>query len=305
MKVRCLQTILLLFVISGAYGNFCKDLSSRCAFKFCSLATGLFQPRGKRYTLPAPNVGTQGLPICRKTLKDSVRRIVKTGEPLVIEEANPNVEIPLSKWAPGGLNVPFRPRFFYLGNATRFGRSTLYMKKLQGNQATNINNTCIRIPVFSYEQKAPRGNSITEVNTKRRVKVDCIWFAPRPANFDIVLDWDSNDDLDIEVTEPDGTVVNKNNRKSPNTCISLAKDRGSDSCFSVGPPGGREESFYQKCEAPSGTIRIKAFHFRNCGKGPTNWILTVKLFGKVILERRGKSNGMLSSLVFNVRVVVP
>lgn len=254
--------------------------------------------------MPAANRGSIGPPICRRNIRDNVAKIIAVGEPLIIESGSKSVETPLKEWMPAGLSDKFDSGFFYAGDATLFGKSMLYRKAFIGNQAEKIDDHCIRLPIITYEEKAASGSGVTNVDTMGGMKKDCIGFVPWAATLDIRLDWDSKDDLDLIITEPDGSVLNKNNLNSPNSCGKLQKDKKTEQCFARGPSSGREISFYRPCEPPTGTFTIKAKHFENCGNGPTNWWLIVKRDGEVIHTSNGSSNLDFSQQIFSKSVLV-
>lgn len=296
-----LGLLILLAVPTNA--NFCRDLTDKCIFRFCNLATGKAGRIGRRFLMPAANLPKQEPLICRKRFSDNIGRITLSGEPLVITIDDPSTETPLRAWRPTGLSRRFARKFFYAGDSSRFPASTLYRKKFNGNQMVLINETCIRLPILAYEKRMKDGPPVV-VMTQGRVKKDCVSFVPWPMYLDVQFEWDTKDDLDLKVTEPDGTVLSKNTETSPNTCGGFKSDRVSEKCFSSVPGGGTEFVNYRTCHPPAGKFIIRGEHFSNCGQGPTNWKVRVKRNGKIIFQDEGTSNGDFSSLIFSRTIMV-
>lgn len=288
--------------------SFCGELTSKCSFKFCGITSGALTRIGRKLMPHGPNVRSPGPSLCRRSTRDRIGRIISSGEPLVIEESNPAVETPLKRWFPRGLTVPFQSGFFYAGNTSVFRRSTVFRKRFLGNQAAFINNSCIRLPILIFERRAKwidgfRG-SFEVVNTKQQIKKDCVSFIPLPTYFHITLNWDSKDDLDLIVYEPDGTRLNKNNMHSPNTCGRLGRDKVYDACFSRNKTSGMEVVYYRACQPPTGTFTIKAEHHTNCNNMPINWELIIERNGEMVEVSNGTSNAYLSAEIFTKKFVI-
>lgn len=288
-------------------GRFCASKTDKCIFRLCNISSGRPGRIGRRLLLRGPNIPSLEPLICRRSLRDPIRRVISTGEADVIDSDGGATA--LSAWNPTGVTVnpELPPDFFFAGNVAAFlpfDRSTIYRKPFNGNQMQAINETCIRLPIHSYEKKSRRGGVINIVNTKRRKTRDCLSFVAWPTYLMFLLEWDTKDDIDLRVIEPDNSRLDKFNPTSPNTCGSYSADRKTEVCGDPVPPGGTEIVRYRVCEPPAGTFTVQANHFSNCGDGPTNWILRVTRNGDEIFREEGTSDGELSSQIFSINVPV-
>lgn len=307
MKATLLLHILLLTAIRAQNPTkFCRSKTTKCSFRFCNINTGKAGRVARRFNIQAANLATITPVICRRSFTDNVARILTTGEPVIIEDGPKVLETPLKDWTPPNLSPNFPPNFFFAGDSLVVNRSGLYRKEYAGNQRFFINETCIKLPILSY-QKIPRGGGDPiNVTTRGRKKRDCVSFVPFPTNLKIRFEWDTSDDLDLVVTEPGGAVLNKFDREG-SVCGTLRRDDGTDGCFGrgPGPAGGAETIQYRTCDPPLGVYQIRAEHFSNCGRdGETTWRLTVSREGVIIREMSGVSDGNLSSDIFDTTVLV-
>lgn len=295
--------ILLLFTSSTA-ARVCLTENRDCQFRLCSPGTGLVQESGRRVQLRPVNIASNGPLICRRNSRDNVGPIVSTGEPMVVRRGMPLIA--LKDWRPAGLNRNFAPGFFSTKVAPVRTKSTIVRKQFRGNQEEFIDSVCIRVPIISYRKFPRRGSRTTLERTLGRAR-DCLAFESRTSNLLIEFEWDSKDDLDMQLLEPteDGRrfTINKNNRESPSGG-KLQQDFNSDQCFTDNNPTGKERILYRTVIPPMGTYTVSAFHFTNCGKGPTRWRLRVSVGGDLILSKTGFSNGDFSSRVFTFNFTI-
>lgn len=137
---------------------------------------------------------------------------------------------------------------------------------------------------------------------KTRARRDCVTFVPNLVLLLVELEWWGADDLDLELEEPSGEWVNRNNNKSTNGGEFLV-DANSEACFSSKRYGNEEISY--KTRPPIGTYGLIVAHFRNCRRGPTNWRLRVTLGNDVILDKNGSDDGDLGSTVLDTMFDIP
>lgn len=141
------------------------------------------------------------------------------------------------------------------------------------------------VPVTKYEIYGRRGLRIIETEDED----ECISFTARVPDVLIEAVWDSGDDMDLSVREPDGTLVNYLHTKS--SCGSLGKDNSVDACGIF--LRGHERITYQRECLKQGDGKYEAIlrHTVNCGHGATSWVLKVVVDGRFRRVIRGVSNG--------------
>jgi hypothetical protein len=100
----------------------------------------------------------------------------------------------------------------------------------------------------------------------------------------VTLTWDNNSDLDLYVTEPNGTVISFLDRYS---------DTNGQLDVDANFPCGQnlyyvENVFWPPGYAPSGTYNVTVYEVDTCGENASaNWTLTVRVDGRIVLETTG------------------
>lgn len=215
---------------------------------------------------------------------ESLGIIRETGEALVSKTGN--ARTPISKYRPRRLSKRFPKNYFRLYPLPRLGGlKGLGRRKTQGNQNDFLEDLCVVLPITQYDLLNTDGTVGETVTTSR--KKSCVSFLTRNPELLIELFWDSSDDLDLTLTEPDGDIIAKGNPKSE--LGKLNNDNNVAGCGIV--PVGKEAIFYRKgTPIETGTYQINVKHFNNCGNGPTKWTLRVILKGMNILTKSGSSD---------------
>lgn len=101
------------------------------------------------------------------------------------------------------------------------------------------------------------------------------------------LSWDSGDDLDLEVREPDGDVVSRDNESTK--AGELNNDNNVGSC-DISPAGKEAILYRNRVPIMPGEYTATIRHFNNCGNGSTKWRLRIVIDGEIVLIRNGNSN---------------
>lgn len=291
---------ILLLSTANANGNFCGTFTSQCRFKLCSVGTGLPGTIARRLQLQAANVTAPPI-ICRRRMTDTLGYITEMGEPMTIDEEGNQVQ--LKDWRPEGLDTPFESNFFYPSKFESLRKSSVARKAFLGNQIEYIDKICVQIPITSFQRRDGHyeGNDTKVIETRGRQSRDCVSFIPQVAELLVEMEWDSVDDFDLKLLEPDGTIVNKNNLESPSGG-KFRVDGSAEKCFSRRArkvSTGKERILYRQVSPPPGTYTLKGYHYYNCGFGSTRWRLRVTYNMKLILNETGMDDGGFSSIAFN------
>lgn len=124
---------------------------------------------------------------------------------------------------------------------------------------------------------------------------------------EVELTWRSNDDLDMEVTEPSGNVIRRMNPNSK-TGGKLVKSNNNKGKCRKTPSRKRSTElvrFPRGSSLKSGIYKIKLRHTTNCDQGATNWRVRVKVHGKRVLNKNGRSNRSPSGVINNFQFRYP
>lgn len=277
----------------------CGDI---CTFYFCK-ADGrrtVFEDVGPRLIVRDPNVATHPF-VCRKIVTDPSNflnqtvKVRKTGEaevhPAEDRGQSPRPFVPISKYSPAGLSKKFSKKYFSLREINRFppipGESGISRLPSRGNQEDFVDDLCVLLPVKAYDLFKESGSLDRRVKRTNQ-REDCLSFRTTAPRILIELTWDSSDDLDVSVEEPDGNVVSFRKPNSPNGGR-LILDQNVARCGE--DPDGREQVRWGRDGNPKkGSYEVTIKHFNNCGGKATKWSLAVVIDGKLKLFKNGKSN---------------
>lgn len=280
-----------------------------CVFRFCSIQTAVLQPNAPVIPLP-PKDSPFPYFICSPQIR-RLGLIRSLGRPILDTGASetPRDRVFLSDWRPDRLRQNFANNFFTIAHAPgRPGTSTILRGRASSNQRTFIDSRCIIIPVTAWDllrrdgtiaktETRPEPNLGTHPLTnmpvvrqpKKKERRPCLAFRTVYPLALVQLSWDSSDDLDLSVTEPGGTVVDKR------ILFSLGGTHSGDANVGVCgiAPGGVESVSYGASDEASikeGVYKVKVSHFNNCAGGrKTRWKLMVAIGEHVVEVRKGMS----------------
>lgn len=255
-----------------------------CRFRLCNFNGNSFQlPKAPFILLNAPNEPFAPY-ICRAGT--SIGRITGTREASVADSEG---LVPISKWSPPGLRTPFAPRFFGVGNIPLLPWSGVSRAVTENLQWDFLHDRCVVLPVTGFE--------IIDSDTQRFLRservdtsdsANCVAFRTTAPQIHIQLIWDTPDDFDLSVSEPDGDVINFQNTRSEQGKLNGDNNKGF--CLS-GIPGGKEDIVYFRSRnIEFGTYRVTATHGTKCGNRSSNWTLTIMKNGIIVKRRTGTSN---------------
>lgn len=282
MFLRCFAILCAIVAIAAADEEYIHTTrrqirrapcGQRCRFSFC---------RGRQVNrFLAPNKVSTPL-ICRNN--QDIAAILEIGENLVVPEGEEPIRI--SQWRPEGLTKPFKKKFFKplpIPGQENYG---LARSVSRGNQNDFTDNRCFIIPIQKYEFVRSNGKiRIVETSDPER---DCLAFEAKTPKILIEVQWESGDDFDLSVVEPDGTRLDNSNDRS--SCGVFGGDSGIDACGLRAE--GTERIWYSSGCSDFQEGRYKAIlrHASNCGDGPTDWEMRLVVDGRVVKRKRGTSD---------------
>lgn len=148
-----------------------------------------------------------------------------------------------------------------------------------------LHKSCIILPINSWFEDGAR-----------RTGNECLSFRAIVSILTVTLTWDSNDDLDLFVVEPNGQEVFFQNQSEKGR---LLKDANRRSCRRSTRMRGRETVVYRKgIMEDRGLYRVFVDHTTSCGvKAQTKWTLRVTLRGVVLKYVEGVSTFNFGSVI--------
>lgn len=157
----------------------------------------------------------------------------------------------------------------------------------KGNQKDFLGNICVILPIKSWDVLEADGTVLRTTNRSKRV--DCMAFQTRYPTVLVELQWDSSDDLDLELIELGGTKING---ETPDTDAGhLINENNIGSCGIA--QAGKEAIVCDSRKRrliQNGKYTVIIHHFNNCGNGPTKWKLLIMVDDKVVLKKKGRTN---------------
>lgn len=260
-----------------------------CLFRFCKTNENFnFAPAGRKLVMRDPD-STVNPFIC---LTDGTAgRIFRVGEALIQEDEE--TRTPISQWSPDGLDPLLPKDFFGTGIIPSLRKSGLRRMATTPAQYQFLDNRCVILPVRAFQEIDPEtgeklGRKVVRGNR------NCVSFQTIAPKMVVELFWQSSDDFDLEVLEPDGDILD---RSHPRTEFGrFNNDNGIDACD---PPRVHHEMAIYRMPATleKGDYTISVTQFRNCQQGPTRYAVRVLIDGIKVFEEFGVSNAMSSRVV--------
>lgn len=257
------------------------DFDRACRFSLCSRG-GKKAAVTRSIPLRPPFAVANGPLICLQGSNDGVGFIKESGEPIVVR---PNGSFNLSEWTPTRGNVALKPafarNFFFTSKVPLFGKSGLSRKGYKGNQQLFMNNKCIKLPIVSYRVVNSNGKQKGTVLTGKSER-DCVGFKTLTTRILVELEWTNNDDLDLRVTEPDGTVLSRFN---PDTETGVFfNDDVPSGCFGSKKAGKEVVAYLSRVfgkvnNVQKGRYRVEVEHTRKCRRRRTPFFVRVTVDG--------------------------
>lgn len=312
MVVWAVLLSLLLNSFLVATGARCGEF---CNFRWCSAndVRTVSQP-GRSLLLRDGGIASNPF-VCRRVVErkgeDNINeavRVLKTGEaevhPAKDRSQMPPPFVRISKYRPPGLKPRFPKDYFSL-QRINFppipGEKGFARKGSVGNQEDFVDDLCVLIPIKSYTVMTEQQEEVKNVRTRERA--DCLSVRTIAPLLLVELTWNSGDDLDLSIREPNGNVIDFRKRKS-STGGRLIGDQNPGRCREQAP-NGREQIRWLRSDSPeSGDYKITIRHFENCGFGASTWSLAVALRGQNLFFKRKTSNKDDDQRTFQTTVTV-
>lgn len=257
----------------------------RCSYSLCTYAYDHSIIHGVQSTiLRAPS--TVALPFICNSEGDPIRRPI-SGEALIYAAST---FTPISQFRPSGLHPRFTRRHFTSApvNFPKYPiMRGLKRKNSRGNQESYLNGLCVYMPIGASTRPTEGMASIDSGK--------CVQFVTKVPKLLVQFSWNSADDFDIFLREPNGNVINLFRRSSASGA-EMSEDLNGGSCSPVG--GGWEEIVWSQDAAPlSGLYRMRMEQNVVCDTNPTEWKLKVTLNGKEIVSEKGVSRSKYPTVV--------
>lgn len=250
-----------------------KPCGQFCKFRLCNF-------NGERLTLPKAAFVILGAPktaqlpyVCRPG--EVMGGVVKSGEAKVRDGKK---FVAISKWKPAGLKRNFRSIFIRTYKTPFLPHSSIGRVKSSTNQWSFLHDQCMIMPITRYERiNLATGRPIKILNASG--KSDCVAFRTTAPTIQIEMQWDTPDDFDLEVTEPDGDVLSFRNKRTEYG--KLNGDNNVGFCGTKLLFGKENVLYFPNPKIEKGKYKIKVIHYTKCADRPTNWKLSVVINGVV------------------------
>lgn len=254
-----------------------------CEFSLCN-SNGIqefFVDQSAFTILNAPKVAATPY-ICRED--EEVGLVLRSGQVKVVQG---DKLVPISKWQPRGLKKKFKRNFiktFKIPNLPRAGFGRLSSTT---NQWSVLHDRCMVMPISRYQRIDKRtGTPLKIINSSG--KNSCVSFRTTAPAIQVMLTWDTADDFDLEITEPDGDILTFRNKQSESG--KLNGDNNVGKCKTT-LFGGRENVIYfPGAPIENGKYLVRVIHFRTCDERPTNYLLRIVINGVLKTQKEGFSN---------------
>lgn len=171
--------------------------------------------------------------------------------------------------------------------------SSLAVSRVPRAAMENLDGACARVPIRRWVE-----NGVEQSGN------GCVAFSIQVPMVMVELTWDSNDDLDLFVLEPDGSQVFFQQNSASGKLI---RDVGRRSCGRRRRVGGKETIVYFANRAVQpGRYSLFVEHTRNCLETSTGWEIRVVVRGRILRRRRGvtrlRDGGVVDGSAMSFRV---
>lgn len=286
----------LVAFLPPSYSRSLRSLSSRqinvdrcgggCRFRLCTPDTGgpalisTVNPPADFVTLATP--GTAFAPfICIPRRPNTVGRIL-AATPVRVQDGGSFTGI--TSFSPSGLDSPYPSNAVGLAPIMDRMMTGISVGNLSVSQYSLLNQRCMtmgirRFETIDFDTREP----IRSVRVQPRPR-NCVAFRTIAPRLLISFTWDTQDDFDLIVTEPDGDVVDRGSADTPtNGGGRFGGDMNVGTCRDRAVMTGREfatfSDFNNGIAVEEGLYGISALHFNRCRNVDTNWVLTASIDG--------------------------
>lgn len=262
IRIASLISLLSIFALASA-----QNCGQTCKFRLCRANENLNPASIGAFLRPGP----PGFPmqpfICK--IDGSVGPVVRTGNPL-LERGGSRFD--LRREGPG---FPFK--FFVGKKIPTFGFTGIIRKVTTPTQWAYLNRKCFILPIRSYQVVDSSG---TVIRTDRATgSDDCVSFRIQAPKVQIDLFWQSDDDFDLSVVEPDNDILSKRTEMTEDGIFRV--NNGVKACGLI--KIGKEIILYQD-DYESGEYIIRVRMNKKCPLSPrrVRYCVKVTLLGNLI-----------------------
>lgn len=294
---RAYLIVAALFAIVSYANGQCKEMT-QCRYRWC-MPEGRQSRITPRILLRDPEVATIPFVCIPEDLPDGTTlnrtvRVFRSGT-AIVQPILPRMKVrpdpvPITRFRPRKMFPSFKKdQFFFreVGFPPLRNRFGLARRVSRGNQEDFLNNLCVTLPLLQVGIEESDG-SLTRVRGKRD-STSCVAFQSEVASILVELTWNTGDNFDLSVIDPNGDIVDKDNSPSV-TGGKLIKDNNLDMCEL---PTGREQVNWNQdrdLKPIRGQYTVKVRHTARCNKKkPTRWELAVIVKGQIVLFKGGVS----------------
>lgn len=283
----------ILVLWASAFGQRCRpltsgSLSTNCGEGFCNLRLCIRDPvsnvvprRQGRNMLFRPKMEGWIPHVCRQTRGGAYKFLQNpmAGEAqvrLAFSTPSPSPYVKISSYRVSDWSGSYPSNYFGFYPGT-FGLDIPGIGRVNDDrdQYLRAHALCVRLPIVSFTVRGKK---------KRRNKDPrhCVEFSAVTSRLEIQLIWDTADDLDLRVTEPDGVVVDKTNRSGTGSTF---REVHAGDCTAA-RWASRETYRHQLHHAhlsQDGTYKVEIVrNFGTICSGNINWKIHVLLDGQVL-----------------------
>ena len=222
-------------------------------------------------------------------------RNVVGGEALVSPGRSGRPFVPISDFRDA--TPRFQPNFFTFAPLAVTGRDSIVRRPTAGNQVDVLEDLCERIPIVSHDLLRRNGRLRRRI-TPRGANA-CAGFRTRVPQLDIELLWDTQNNFNIRLTEPNLVEINRANPESTAGGRLGRGDAGGNGCINFFP--SERVRYLASATVPKGTYTIRVDNANVCS-GSSEVTLRVTFQGSVIMDTtetvvRSGSNVIIRSFV--------
>lgn len=311
-----LHPLLVLFLLLGtvtAAFDFAENTAERmrrplcgeqCKFRFCKFKPGFeLAPVGRTLLLRDPGIASIPF-VCHPDF--TLGNILNTAESLVCFPGTTRPPVRISRYLTPCIRPNVSREYFQIKEINNFpplpGKYGMSRLKTKTKQENCINDLCIKIPITKYQIIGTgRGNPTRIVETNN--PDDCVSFTTNRALLLIELSWNTGDDMDLKVIEPNGDIISFR-RTSSSSGGKLIRDSN------VGTCGNRElgrEQIRWTCNSrpKKGFYKVQVRQWNRCRGDDriTKWSLSIIVGSKLKFNLMGIANSnSRDALIYTTRI---
>eukprot|EP00177_Eucheuma_denticulatum_P006482 GFKZ01011800.1.p1 GENE.GFKZ01011800.1~~GFKZ01011800.1.p1 ORF type:complete len:331 (-),score=17.39 GFKZ01011800.1:214-1206(-) len=211
--------------------------------------------------------------------------------------------VPISRFSPPGLGIRYPSNFIKTAAVPFLPWTGISRRQAQGNQWDFLHDRCMILPIRRYQEINATTQLPIRVVSAGGSNRNCVAFRTTAPAIQVELTWDSGDDFDLAVEEPDGDVISFRNRRSE--AGRLTGDNNVGFCDSELTFGRENVVYFPGGPIEEGQYRVIVTHFNRCDTSPTVWRVRIIINGNLVLSRRGTASRGRQQVVLNAPFQYP